>query len=154
MSRSALTVDSLAAFESALREGLTFKDASERIGVRPTTAHGWRSRGRAAPDSLFGTFARMVNQVRADAAVNPPKRQPAVEDELLRLMEDAARSGSVRAMTWLLERQWPERWSLRGWVPAPAAPKPSEPKEAGDGGTEDRFAVLDELAPRREDRTR
>lgn len=69
------------------------------------------------------------------------------EAELVKIMERSARHGSIRAATWLLERQWPERWAAK--TAAKGVKADGEQQEPADP-----FAQLDELAPRRETRAK
>jgi hypothetical protein len=64
------------------------------------------------------------------------------EDELIAVIEDAAKGGSWNAAAWLVERRWPEHWSkTRG----PVEPEPEEPDAPG----ENPFAQVVDLAKRR-----
>jgi transposase len=106
-----------------IRAGNTVEIASEASGITPTTFYNWMQKG-ADGRQPYADFSKAIEQVRAEA-----------EAILVGRIQRAAQSGSWRAATWLLERQWPERW-------APAGDR-AEDEETPD------FADLDELGPRR-----
>ncbi len=85
-----------------IRAGNTVEIASEASGITPKTYYAWMQRGLdgRAP---YGPFRRAVEQSRAEA-----------EAMLVGRVQRAAQSGSWRAATWLLERQWPDRWAAVG----------------------------------------
>jgi hypothetical protein len=101
--------------------------AAEAAGITRMTFHRWIERGKAAEpgDEAFVAFLENVEEARAIA-------------EAARV-EAIASSKSWQAHAWILERQYPERWS-----------KPSERNKDGEGSEGGGF--FDELADRRERR--
>jgi transposase len=81
-----------------IRAGNTVEVASEASGITPTTFYNWMQRGIDEGEP-YGPFREAVEQARAEA-----------EAILVGRIHRAAQAGSWRAATWLLERQWPERW--------------------------------------------
>lgn len=83
--------------------GVSIAEASARAGVPERTVHKWLSRGRYEVGTPHARFARAIDGV-TDAEA-PHLR----EDDLVRLLERAARRGSVSAMRALLERRVDQR---------------------------------------------
>ena len=90
---------------AALAAGTSIPDAARRHGCHPRTIKGWLERGRRSPDGPYGRFAHSVDSHRQGRAV-PRNGVPDLE-ELLVLLSDAARAGSVPAAKELLA--WHER---------------------------------------------
>ena len=111
---------------ASLATGTSIPDAARRHGCHPRTIKKWLERGRRSPDGPYGRFAHSVDSHRQGRAV-PREGVPDLE-ELLLLLSDAARAGSVPAMKEL------------SWYEAPA-------RSLGGRGPLDRF---DELAERRD----
>lgn len=82
-----------------IRAGNTVEVASEASGIAPATYYGWMQRGQDKGQPYRG-FREAVEKARAEA-----------EAILVGRVQQAANSGSWRAATWLLERQWPENWA-------------------------------------------
>jgi Transposase len=122
--------------------GGTHAEAATAGGINAATFYQWTARGAEKPTSVYGRFARAVAEAEAERERMAP---PVPEGGLVRILEAAARNGSIRAAQWLLERQWPERWG-----PASARPKAVEVENEQE--PTDPFAALDELAVRREAR--
>lgn len=78
--------------------GVSLEQASEKVGVSVKTINRWVHRGHAGLDGVAGAFAEQL-----DAARNGDTG-PLTEEDLYRLLERAARRGSVRAIKLLLER--------------------------------------------------
>lgn len=85
-----------------VRAGNTVEVCAEAAGIAPATYYGWMQQGIEG-DGVHGEFRRAVEQARAEA-----------EAILVGRVQRAAQSGSWRAATWLLERQWPEHWAAIG----------------------------------------
>lgn len=81
-----------------IRAGNTVEVASEASGIAPTTYYDWMQKGIDGP-KRFKDFREAVEKARAEA-----------EAILVGRVQQAATT-SWRAATWLLERQWPERWA-------------------------------------------
>lgn len=101
--------------------------SAEAAGITKRTFYRWLERGEAAADGdeAFVAFVAAIGEARAVA-------------EAARV-EAIASSKSWQAHAWILERQYPERWS-----------KPSERNrndESSEGG-----GFFDELSERRERR--
>lgn len=102
--------------------------SAEAAGITKRTFYRWLERGEAAADGdeAFVAFVEQITEARAVA-------------EAARV-EAIAASKSWQAHAWILERQYPERWS-----------KPSE-RNRNDGESSDGGGFFDELADRRERR--
>lgn len=120
-----------------VRAANTVEVAAETAGISQPTFYGWMARGKQGGrgNAAYARFREDVEQARIEA-----------ESLLVLRVQKAAAKGSWNAAAWLLERRWPERWS--------------SPSKAGsvrgfedDSEPADPFAQLDELAPRRENRT-
>jgi transposase-like protein len=100
----------LPALRAQLERGATLQAAAEAVGVSPGTVYGWRRLGRLRPDGPFASAAALAAGGRAKrrrlatvpAAPHPDRR------ELLVLLGEQARGGSVRAIELLL-RELPKR---------------------------------------------
>jgi hypothetical protein len=114
-----------------LRDGLSLKDASRELDLREKTVKGWITRGNKEEGTEYAAFAVAVGEARQEFS---DKIAPLDEDELMLVVSNAARKGSVAAMKLAYEM-------LRA--------------SKGDGGDEskgefDDLEPDDELAPRRE----
>lgn len=85
-----------------IRAGTTVEVAAEASGIAASTYYGWMQRGQGK-EQPWRDFREAVERARAEA-----------EAVLVGRVSRAAQSGSWRAATWLLERQWPERWAAIG----------------------------------------
>jgi hypothetical protein len=92
-----------------------------------------------APKPCGGCKIRAVN---ADPARRTRKRRRMTEDELIEVIEDAAKAGSWNAAAWLVERRWPEHWSK---TKGPIAPEATPPEPVPG----DPFAEVVDLAHKR-----
>lgn len=117
-------------FAAAMRAGETFCAAAQTVDVDVSTAHRWRRLGEGENGTLRARFAAAVNDARAQLAA-----AGMTEGELLAVLEQQARRGSVRAAVWLLEHR-------HGWS-AGSRSRAGEPQDDAD----DPFAELDRLAP-------
>ncbi len=129
--RAKFTTARRSAVLAAVRSGVSLEDASRRLDVAPRTVANWISRGRRERSGPYVDFAAAVERARAGHARELASRRLDTE-ALLRLLERAARNGSVAAAKFLVERIDRERAGGR-------EPNPSHPA----GG-------FDELARRRQ----
>lgn len=104
-----------------IRAGNTVEVAADAAGINRATFFDWMDRGTrtAARDRPYREFREQVERARAEA-----------ETILVAQIQKAARAGSYRAASWLLERRFPERWATNGQ--APEGEKPADPFEAFD----------------------
>ncbi len=92
-----------AAVLEGLRAGVSLEDSCRALDVAPGTVSNWLSRGRRERSGPFAEFVRDVDRARAEHERELVERGLDT-DELLRLLEAAARRGSVAAAKYLLER--------------------------------------------------
>ncbi|MBA3358451.1 MAG: hypothetical protein H0U20_03225 [Thermoleophilaceae bacterium] len=92
----------------AVRAGVSLEDSCRGLGVSCRTVSNWLSRGRREGSGPFADFARDVERARADHEREVAERGLGSAD-LLRLLERAARRGSVQAARFLVERLDRER---------------------------------------------
>ena len=110
-----LTPALTAAVADLLREGVTRAAAFASVGIAPSTGAEWIRRGEDRDDrpggDLYATFAAQVRAAEADH-----------EGRMLALIDSAAAASPAdwRAAAWILERRYPERWSARRQIDAPA----------------------------------
>jgi hypothetical protein len=95
MSRSTFTAEARTAIVARVEVGVPFEDAAQAAGVPANTAKAWLARGRREDSGAHADFAVAVDQAREAAQ---SRRVPMDEDELARVVSDAARAGSVQAM--------------------------------------------------------
>jgi transposase len=115
---------------ATLLAGVSAADAAEKHGITERTIARWLQRGREHSDGPYGDFAKAVDAARADVHHGGHESKPMDEAELVRVVSERARQGSVQAMKL--------RWDmLRG----------REARPAQTGG------ILDELEQRRAQRT-
>jgi hypothetical protein len=122
-------------FLTLLEVGRTVRDACADVHVSQTTIGKWAARGRATG----ATVEEVEFAVRFDAireGTGSGQHRPLTSEDLVALLERAARRGSVQAMKLLLERPWERK----------------NPDGRGEADPTDPFAALDELAPRRQTR--
>ena len=81
-----------------LETGRTVEDAAASVGVSPTTVQRWAARGREAVSPDEAEFAERFDAVRQGDG------ERLSEDDVVRLLEQAAKKGSVTAMKVLLDR--------------------------------------------------
>lgn len=82
-----------------IRRGCRPENAAEVGGVTRMTLHNWMTKGEEDPEGECGVFRAEVLKARADA-----------EATLVGIIELAAKRGSWKAATWLLERGGFEGW--------------------------------------------
>jgi hypothetical protein len=113
--------------------------------ARPNQKHHGSACRTAAYARRRRAEARRTSPTTRLAALSPEQQaaldQATSEVRLVALVARAANGGSWRAATWLLERRWPERWSVRD---RPQSPPPVLSTEEADALRE-----IDELARRR-----
>src|SRR4051812_13074610 len=96
-------------FLTLLELGRTIESACADVGISRTTVNKWATRGRKEGASAeAAAFAE-----RFDAIRDLGPYVGLSNEDLIRLLEKAARQGSVRATQLLLERPW-ERRKQRG----------------------------------------
>lgn len=84
---------------SMVEHGHSQQEACAEVGVSPATISRWRLAGRAGRSDEAVMFAG-----RLDAVVEGTCAVRLTEDDLVRLLEQAARRGSVTAIRTLLDR--------------------------------------------------
>ncbi len=87
----------------SLRAGVSLADSCRPLDVSAGSVSNWISRGRREQSGPFADFARDVERARAEREREVAGRGLDTGD-LLRLLERAARRGSVAAAKYLLER--------------------------------------------------
>jgi transposase len=99
-----LTPDVTAQAASLIRAGLDVELAARQIGISPATWYSWQARGvlEGRANKPYREFRAAIDRARAEN-----------EAILVGRVAKAANAGSWRAATWLLERQYPERWSAQ-----------------------------------------
>lgn len=109
--------------------GLTQADIARELDIRLPTLKKWIARGRREDTGAYADFSRAYEAAREEAKARP---EPMDEAELLIVVSEAARRGSVQAMKL--------RWEM---ICA------DREDEADAEPLEDSFAPIDELAERR-----
>jgi hypothetical protein len=117
---SKFTEDRRAAVLEALRAGVSLEDACRPLAVSAGTVSNWLSRGRREQGGAYAAFAADVDRARAGHERELAERGLDMDD-LLRLLEGAARHGSVSAAKFLLERRDREAAGGRETNPSPTA---------------------------------
>jgi len=112
----------------SIRAGMTIAEAARDVDVPEPTVKRWLVRGRKEEGSVYARLAGDVDAFRAEV------KEPLGRDDLVPMLEVAARRGSVQAIKLLLERPWEKK----------SADKPEKPVEPKDP-----FANTDQLAERR-----
>jgi hypothetical protein len=107
--------------------GMSFADAALAEGVKVPTAKTWLARGRREGSGDYFEFAQAIDRARVEARTLP---EPMGCDELLRVMSNFARNGSVQAGKLV--------WEILTTGEQPAEDEPANP-----------LAEIDELARRR-----
>jgi len=98
MAASRFTADRRARLLGLIEAGVSIEEASERVGVTPKTVRRWVLRGEHGEDDAAGSFADALEAARVRAVA------PLGEADLVRVLEAAARRGSIRAAELLLRR--------------------------------------------------
>jgi IS30 family transposase len=109
--------------------GVSLADISTALDIRLPTLKGWLTRGRREESGQYHDFAQAIESARDEAKARP---EPMDEDELLHVVSETARKGSVAAMKL--------RWEM---ICAHRQPAEAEEPQA------DPLAAVDELAARR-----
>lgn len=102
------------------------KTACRWAGVPQAVFWRWMELGAEKPNSVHGQFRARVEKAEGLAEMS-------AIGALRRLID----SGNVRALTWLMERKWPERWG----------PEPIKVEVKADGEAEKRAKITDKLSP-------
>lgn len=145
VARSKLTPELTERLAALIRLGTPVDVSAHAVGIHRDTFYEWMARGeRDGPANRpHREFRAVIVQAQAQA-----------EATLVARISKAAKSGSWSAAAWLLERGHPERWGkperTRGSTDGAGQHDDGEQKPEEE---EDRFAALDELAPRRSART-
>lgn len=85
----------------ALRNGHFIDTAAALAGCSKAQAHRWlRAGAQADADADLRRFAIEANQAVAEA-----------EDKALSYLREAVEAGDLKAVTWFLERRYPEHWA-------------------------------------------
>jgi transposase len=134
-SKIRFTVDMRERFLTLLERGDSIEDACADVGISRATVTKWAARGRRpdAPDDGSAEFAFRFDELREG------RNEPSLsQDDVIRLLEKAARKGSVQAMKHLIDRPWEKKDGASDGQDAPEA-------------EQDPFAALEgnELAQRR-----
>jgi transposase len=100
---SKFTPENRAALILRTAAGVPLSEACKALDLRPKTVKAWLRRGRREGGGPYAQFFEAIERAREvhDEAVG---RNPAMDEaELKELVSEAARSGSVHAMTLLWE---------------------------------------------------
>lgn len=87
---------------AAVKAGTTIGDAARAVEIAESTVRGWLKQGRRDPESQYAGFAQAIDEARA---ARPELPYPGLsEDDVVALLELAAKKGSVPAQKALLDR--------------------------------------------------
>lgn len=86
----------------SLRMGGYLETAAAAAGVPSRSVRDWLRKGAEQPKSIYGRFRSDVMQASAEA-----------EQRGVAGLIRAANNGSVKALTWFLERRYPKKWGLK-----------------------------------------
>lgn len=86
----------------AVQVGMCIEAAAALVGVNKTTIYDWMRRGARDRSGPFHEFSRDLTQALAEC-------QYLALSRLHRLMQD----GSFQAVSWFLERRFPQEWGRR-----------------------------------------
>ena len=136
--RSKFTPQTRAALVAHIRQGGALAQACRESDIGVKTVEGWITRGRRdlATEGILSEYAEFAESV--DAARELADAEVVTEGDVVKMLERAAKKGSVSAMKILLGRFERQRKAADG-----------------EGQSDDPFDDLegDELAPRRAART-
>jgi transposase-like protein len=124
---SKLTDEATERLVQSLRAGASIPDAAAFAGLSANTVKSWLRRGRREAGTPFARLAANVDAARAEWTATHPLN----EADLLRLLEQAAMRGSVRATVVLLNRI--DRARERDGAGAPRARDPFGELDAANG---------------------
>lgn len=93
-----------------LRTGCFQKNVCELLGVAEQTWYRWLREGQAAEKGIKRDFYEAVNAANAEAEIN-------LVAELQRVAHEEK---EWRAVAWMLERKFPERWARKDRTKAEA----------------------------------
>ena len=120
------TVERREWFLTLMEAGRSMEEACAAVGVSRPTVSKWRAEGRQAEGGEKAVFAERLDAIRSGEGES--RLQP---DDVVRMLEVAARNGSVQAMRLLLTRPW-------------EAKRDDEDSDAAPASAEE--SALDELA--------
>lgn len=95
MASTKFTPEARAALLERFAAGLTVADAAAAEGLNRFTVRDWIAKGRRESSGPYTEFAAAVDDARREAR---ERVEPMDHDELLRVVSEAARKGSVQAM--------------------------------------------------------
>jgi transposase len=101
----------------AVKLGAPWYLAAQAGGVAASTLRQWKAKGAAGEEPYVAFLARLKSAEAEGAA------------EALRIVREAARSGTWQAAAWLLERRYPKSFGLKNRVPAERPPTDDEVRE-------------------------
>jgi len=81
-----------------IQAGTTFDIAAKANGIARSTLYNWRKKGEKATSGIYKQFHDELDKAEAVAEVS---------------FLFKVRKQGPEAAKWLLQRRWPERWSLR-----------------------------------------
>ncbi len=129
MPQSKFTPETRGALLERFAVGCSLRDATSAVGINETTVKRWLQRGRKGKSGAYVEFVQAVEQARDEAKKRP---QPMDDEELARVVSNAARKGNTQAM----KLRWEMLEVLR--KDGDESDQPADP-----------LSVLDELAKRR-----
>ncbi len=109
-------------FLELIADGLTFRDAARQLEVGEKTVRNWLAKGRGEDSGPHAEFAAAYDSARTEAE---ELKEPMDREELLLIVSEAARKGSVQAMKLM------EEMLRRG-------------QEGEDDNSQDPFGTLDD----------
>jgi hypothetical protein len=86
----------------AVRLGQRAGQAARALGLSRSTVRAWCRQGRRARRGKFRAFLTALEKAEAECAARRLERIRAAADK-----------GTWQAAAWMLERRWPEAWSLQ-----------------------------------------
>lgn len=101
MSRARFTPERRERFLTLMEAGRTMEEACADVGVSRVTVSKWRAEGRKAEMGDKAVFAERLDAIRSGEG-----EARLQDDDVIRMLEVAARNGSVQAMRLLLTRPW------------------------------------------------
>jgi hypothetical protein len=79
--------------------GLTYRLATESVGVTYKTLNEWNQRGQTEKSGKYYQFAQHIKKCNADGA-----------RKLLEKLNDSANAGNCQVCMWILERRFPDEF--------------------------------------------
>lgn len=96
--RPALTAEAKEAVLGAVRDSQTYEVAARRAGVAERTLYGWIEKGEAGAAPVYAQFVQELARAKAEA-----------EESIITGIKAAGRH-DWRALAWIAERRYPDRW--------------------------------------------